>query len=331
MPMLTTLALGWAMLAPQSAPDMLEARLRAHVRFLSHDLLEGRDSPSPGLTLAAEYIAGEFAKVGVRPGVEESFFQSFEHTRRRGTVTGQVHNVIGVIPGRDPVLKNEFVFVTAHYDHLGKREGEGDQTFNGANDNGSGTAGVIEVGRLLAAEPPKRTIVLMTFWGEEQGLLGARAYTRTPVFPLAKTVAMVNLEQIGRTDDNEGPRVGEFNLTGFDFSDLPQRIKEAVEPTGVKVTKHPRFSDSYFGASDNAAFASLGVPAHTISVAYAFPEYHKPGDEWSKLDYSNMSKLVAAIAKGVRSVADDSRTIRWRESERTKRYLEAWQKLTGGE
>lgn len=330
MPLLTSFALGWAMLAPQSTPDLLDVRLRAHVRFLSHDLLEGRDSPSPGLTLAAEYIAGEFEKAGIAPGLAEGYFQTSEHTRRRGSVTGQVHNVIGIIPGRDPVLKNEYVLVTAHYDHLGKREGEGDQNFNGANDNASGTAGVIEVGRLLMTEPPKRTVVLIAFWGEEQGLLGARAYTRAPGFPLAKTVAMVNLEQIGRTDDNEGPRVGEFNITGFDFSDLPARLKEAIEPTGVKVAKHALNSDRYFGASDNAAFATLGVPAHTISVAYAFPDYHKPSDEWQKLDYGNMAKLVAGIAKGVRSVADDSRPIRWRGSERTKRYIEAWEKLQSG-
>lgn len=328
MTMLTSLAL--TLVLAQAPADRLDDRLRAHVRFLSHDLLEGRDSPSPGLDLAAEYIAGEFEKSGVGKAPNGSYFQTFDHTRRRGNVSGKVHNVIGVIPGSDPTLKNEYVFVTAHYDHLGKREGEGDQIFNGANDNCSGVAGVIEVGRSLAAKPAKRTVVLVLFWGEEQGLLGARAYVGAPVFPLAKTVAVVNLEQIGRTDDNEGPRVGEFNFTGFDYSDLPDRIKAAVEPTGIKVTKHPRFSDPYFNASDNAAFAAAGVPAHTISVAYSFPDYHKAGDEWSKLDYPNFTKMVSAITVGVRSVADDSRPIRWRETERTQRYLDAWKKLQGG-
>lgn len=330
MPLLTSIALGFVLSAQTAPVDPLEARLRAHVRFLSHDLLEGRDSPSLGLDIAAEYIAGEFEKSGIAPGVKDSYLQLFDHTRRRGNVTGKVANVIGIIPGTDATLKNEYVLVTAHYDHLGKREGEGDQIFNGANDNASGTAGVMEVGRLLAMKPTKRTVVLMTFWGEEQGLQGARAYVGSPVFPLAKTIGMVNLEQIGRTDDNEGPRVSEFNFTGFDYSDLPERFKKVIEPTGVKVTKHPRLSDPYFNASDNAAFAGAGIPAHTISVAYAFPDYHKAGDHWDKLDYVNFAKLVNAISLGVRTIADDAQPVKWNETERTKRYVEAWKKLVSG-
>lgn len=329
MPLVTSLAL--ALSLSQTAPvSPLEVRLRAHVRFLASDKLEGRDSPSLGLDIAADYIAGEFEKSGIAPGVKDSYLQMFDHTRRRGNISGKVANVIGIIPGTDAKLKDEYIFVTAHYDHLGKREGEGDQIFNGANDNASGTAGVIEIGRLIAMKPTKRSVVLMTFWGEEQGLQGARAYIGAPVFPLAKTIAMVNLEQIGRTDDSEGPRVSEFNFTGFDYSDLPERFKKVIEPSGVKVTKHPRLSDPYFNASDNAAFAGAGIPAHTISVAYSFPDYHKVGDHWDKLDYANMAKLVDAMAKGVRAIADDAKPVKWNETDRTKRYVDAWKKLTGG-
>ena len=104
----------------------------------------------------------------------------------------------------------------------------------------------------------------MTFFGEEKGLLGSRYYGRHPVVPIKKTVADVNLEQVGRTDDSEGPRVGAAVMTGHGYSDVSDVFTAAGEAEGVKVYRHPRFSDSFFGRSDNQALADLGVPAHTI-------------------------------------------------------------------
>ncbi len=317
--------------APQSLDSVTPARLRAHVRFLASDLLEGRDSPSKGLDLAAEYISGEFDKLGLSPGNGESWFQEFDHTARRGNIAGKVRNVIGLLPGSDPKLKDEYVIVSAHYDHLGKREGDGDRLYNGANDDASGVSGVIETANALRAKPPKRSVIFMCFWGEEQGLLGSKAYTKTPLFPLKSTIAMVNLEQIGRTDDSEGPRVAEFNVTGFDFTDLAEVLRGAADKEKVKVTKHPRNSDAYFFASDNGAFAAVGVPAHTVSTVYSFADYHQPGDEWAKLDYTNMVKIVRSVARGVESVANRKDPIKWNESnQKVARYFEAWKKLQGG-
>lgn len=323
-----------ALAQPLLKPDLdavTPARIRSHVRFLANDLLKGRNSPSEGLDLAAEYIAGEFEKLGLKPGNGDSYFQITEHTSRRGNTAGKVRNVVAVVPGRDAKLKDEFILVTAHYDHLGVREGEGDRLYNGANDNASGTAGVIEVANALKAANCKRTIVFMCFWGEEQGLLGARHYAKEPIFPLVATIANVNLEQIGRTDDSEGPRVAEFNVTGFDFTDMPAVLLAAARGEGVQVTKHEKNSDPYFFASDNAALAQVGVPAHTISVAYSFPDYHQPGDEWQKLDYPNTVKIVRAISLGVMDLANRAERVKWNESHpRTAKFVEAWKKLSGG-
>ncbi len=111
-----------------------------------------------------------------------------------------LRNVVGLLPGSDPLLRDQYVLLTAHYDHLGKGP---KGIFNGANDNGSGTVSVIEIANALAAlsPHPKRSILFMTFFGEEEGLLGSYYYAHTPLFPLAKTVADINLEQMGRTDD----------------------------------------------------------------------------------------------------------------------------------
>lgn len=327
--MLAALAL---LLAPPKGLDAITGpTVLAHIKFLSSDLLEGRGTPSRGLDIASEYIAAQFALAGLQPGNgKDGYFQITDFENTRAKASGKVRNVIGILPGSDPALKDTYVLVTAHYDHLGKREGEGDQIFNGANDDGSGTAGVIELARAMAGLKPKRSIVFMCFWGEEMGLRGSRYYCQNPVLPLKQTVCDVNLEQIGRTDDTEGPRVSEFNLTGFDYTSLAAAFKKAGEPVGVKVTMHPRLSDPYFFASDNAAFAGAGVPANTISCAYAFPGYHRPEDEWPKIDADNEAKLLRAIGGGVWDIANDRNPPTWNAANpKTARYVEAWKKLMG--
>jgi hypothetical protein len=302
--------------------------LKGHLSFIASDLLEGRDTPSKGLDLAAEYIAAQFRRAGLRPVGDDGYFQT---TTVRG---GKVKNVIGVIDGVDPVLKNTYVLVTAHYDHLGVRENlTGDKIYNGANDDGSGTVSVIELASALATMPqkPKRTLVFMCFFGEEKGLLGSRYYGKNPVFPVAKTIACVNLEHVGRTDDSEGPRVGAASMTGYDYSDVGTIFATAGKAVGVKVEKHPRNSDAFFGRSDNQALADLGVPAHSLCTAYIFPDYHQVGDHWDKVDYENMAKINRMVALGLMVLADSSKEPRWNEKNpKASQYLEAWKKLKKG-
>ena len=193
----------------------------------------------------------------------------------------KVRNVVGLLRGSDPVLKDTYVLVTAHYDHVGNHgapAANGDQIYNGANDDGSGTVSVVELAAALATlkTHPKRSILFMTFFGEEKGLLGSRYYGRHPVVPIKNTVADVNLEQVGRTDDSEGPRLGAAVMTGHGYSEVSDVFTAAGEAEGVRVYRHPRFSDSYFGRSDNQALADLGVPAHTIVRRLHVPRLPRP-------------------------------------------------------
>lgn len=241
----------------------------------------------------------------------------------------KLRNVIGVLSGSDRVLRNTYVLVTAHYDHLGVNPNvEGpDKIYNGANDDGSGTVSVIEIAAALSKleQRPKRSIVFMTVFGEEKGLLGSRYYSRHPIFPVEKTMADVNLEQIGRTDDSEGPQVGTCAMTGFDFSNVGEIFKAAGDLVGIKVFKHPTKSDTYFGRSDNQALADLGVPAHTLSVAYDYPDYHRVGDHWDKIDYENMAKVDRMVALGLLMIANSAIEPKWDEANpKAARYLKAW-------
>ncbi|MCB8933091.1 MAG: M28 family peptidase [Fimbriimonadaceae bacterium] len=318
--------------ARQAVLDRVDANsLRGHLSFIASDLLEGRGTPSRGLDLAAEYIAAQFRRAGLEPGGDDGYFQTAEVSVRGSSEPGKARNVVGILRGTDPALKDTCVLVSAHYDHLGMRAtGEGDTIFNGANDDGSGTVSVIELAWALAKTHPKRSIVFVTYYGEERGLLGSRYFAQHPPFPLDKMVAMVNLEHVGRTDDTEGPRLKAVSMTGFDYSDLGQVFRAAGEKVGVEVQKHPVNSDAFFGRSDNQALADAGVPAHTLCTTFIFPDYHKVSDHWDKVDFENMAVVDRMVALGLMALADSTQVPHWSENPRAARYREAWKGLHGG-
>jgi hypothetical protein len=304
--------------------------LRGHLSFIASDALEGRNTPSRGLDIAAEYIAAQFRRAGLEPVGDDGYFQTTSLLPAGAATSVKVRNVIGLLRGSDAALKDSYVLVTAHYDHLGTKAGTGDTIFNGANDDGSGTVSVIELAAALASlkQRPKRSIVFMTFFGEEKGLLGSRYYGQHPIFPIDQTVADINLEQVGRTDSDEGPQLNNASMTGFDFSELGAIFKAAGERTGIRVYKHERNSDAFFGRSDNQALANQGVPAHTLCVAYVYPDYHGLGDHWDKINYQNMEKVNRAVAVGLLMIANNPRAPRWNEANpKAARYVQAWKSL----
>jgi Peptidase family M28 len=221
-----------------------------------------------------------------------------------------VHNVIGVLPGSDAQLGRQYILITAHYDHLGiSKQGT---LYPGANDDGSGTVSVIEIAKALSAlhPHPRRSIVFMTFFGEEEGGLGSLYYARHPVFALAQTVADLNLEQVGRTDSSTGPQMSNASLTGFDYSNITGTLERAGALTGIRVYRTPG-EEEYYLRSDNATFAEHGIPAHTIVVAFDYSDYHASGDIWQKIDYSNMAKVDRMVALAAVMLADDAAAPVW--------------------
>ena len=301
----------------------------------------GGQMPRTQLVASDQLSAPGAPTVALRGESASKFFADLPDGLTKATLTIHVpaaeknavklRNVIGLLPGSDPTLKGTYIIVTAHYDHLGMMPpGEGDRIYNGANDDGSGVVSVIELaGALASLHPrPKRSIVFMTVFGEEEGLYGSQYYGRHPVFPLGKTVADVNIEQVGRTDDNEGPQVASATFTGFTYSDLPELFSDAGKETGVRVYDRNSGKDPYFARSDNQALADDGIPSHTVAVALEFPDYHKPGDEWEKIDYANMALIDRMLGLGIISLANDPETPKWnKENPNTKKYIQAWQAL----
>ncbi len=287
---------------------------------------KGKEAPVPSLTIHGPAAIKFFDALSMGAGLATADVNVAAATTR----AVKLRNVAGVLRGSDPALKDTYVMLTAHYDHLGiKDTPSGKVIYNGANDDGSGTVSVIEIAAAMAAmkQRPKRSILFMHVFGEERGLLGSRYYGRNPLVPFAKTVADVNLEQMGRTDDDEGPQINRAGMTGFDFSDMGTIFAEAGKKTGIEVFKHKVNSDKYFAHSDNQALADKGVPAHTLSVAYGFPDYHGLGDKWHKIDYDNMAKVDRMVALGLWTLANDPKAPQWNVNNKLATpYIEAQKK-----
>jgi len=295
---------------------------------LSDDSLEGRDTGSRGSAAAARIIAASLRASGARPAGDSGYFQRVALARATVTVRGQTRqrlallpdlaardtvapegrlpfaavNVVGVLPGGDPRLRDEAIVVTAHYDHLGiGRPVNGDSIYNGADDDASGTTAVLAVARLLGRQrpAPRRTVVFLLVTGEERGLLGTRWYLDHPVVPLDHTAANLNIEMIARADSLAGGP-GKVWLTGFERSTLGPMLRAA----GIPILPDPRPEQHFFERSDNYAFARRGVVAHTLSTYDLHADYHQPSDEARLADPAHMAEVIAAAARAVRLLAD---------------------------
>lgn len=223
---------------------------------------------------------------------------------KKATVTTQSSNVIAYLPGTD--LKDQYLFVTAHYDHLGKR---GDSViYYGADDDGSGTVSVLQIAKAFAqakaaGKGPRRTMVFMTVSGEEKGLWGSDYYSSHPVFPLDKTTADLNIDMIGRSDSSRhvGDSTNYVYVVGDDklSSDL-RPISEGVNKKYAKLELDYKFNDPsdvnrIYYRSDHFNFAKRGVPIIFYYDGMLGADYHKPTDTPDKINYNLLAKRAQLV------------------------------------
>jgi hypothetical protein len=207
-----------------------------------------------------------------------------------------MRNVIGLLRGSDPELAKEAILFSAHLDHLGSKPIDGDGIYNGADDDASGVTAVLMLADAFSKMPqPKRTLLFMTFWGEESGLLGSKQFVETPAWPLDKILANVNIEMIGRPE--AGAR-GKIWMTGWQESNLGEVMNRASSPFGVEIFNHPKLSDMLYRSSDNWSFAQKGVIAHSFSAGSLHADYHQPDDEWDRLEIPHMTRVIQGLFAG---------------------------------
>ena len=303
---------------PLAAGEPDSARTRALLEVLADDSMEGRNAASRGYARAARFVAEEMERSGLAPAGDSGYFQRVAAMRNPqgrlillpsfsawDTIPAAQRvsdvNVVGMIPGSDPELRDETVVVGAHLDHVGIRpNASGDSIYNGADDDASGVVTVLEAGRVMAAGPkPRRTVIFIAFTGEEGGPSGSRWYIEHPVRPIAQTVAQLQVEMVARPDSLAGG-VGKAWLTGYERSTMGEMLAAA----GIPIVADPRPAQSFFMRSDNIRFARAGIPAHTLSTFGMHTDYHQPGDETSKADFAHMATVIGAAARAVRLLAD---------------------------
>ena len=303
--MIAILLVATALTFPQDTLTPAARRVLNDVRFLADDRQEGRGIGSAGLERAGAHIKEGFARAGLQTSFQDFTIPSDApavlHTKLGGSST---RNVIAVIPGTSPARRGQVVIVGAHYDHLGVG-GFGaldpDSTgriHNGADDNASGAAALLEIGRALAARKPARTIVLVAFSGEELGTLGSSYFVQhaTPQ-PIDSLYAMLNLDMVGRLRNRRLSALGAATAR-----ELPALL-DSLNTDGRPARFDLRASGDGWGPSDHAVFFATRRPVlHFFTDLH--DDYHRSTDDWEKLNVSGIAEIAHFVADLAWSLAN---------------------------
>jgi aminopeptidase YwaD len=289
-----------------SAPDA--ARVRADIVYLASDALEGRGTGTPGNDSAAAFVARRYAALRLRP-LSSGYLQPFQArsamlAHAGGLAAAQTQNVVAQLPGSDPALRGQTIVVGAHIDHLGRSiagaldPNAGDAIRNGADDNASGTAAVLELARLLSARPPRRSVLFVNFSGEELGLLGSQYFVEHSPVPLDSIVAMLNFDMVGRM---RGDSLIVYGVASA--GELPSLLDSANSGVGL----HVRGIGDGFGPSDHSSFFARNIPVlHFFTNLH--DDYHRATDDADKINAAGEARVIALAERVVREI--DGRTDR---------------------
>jgi Zn-dependent M28 family amino/carboxypeptidase len=264
--------------------------------------MEGRQVGSPGGARARAYILSRFGEIGLAPAVGASFEHPFHFTRNGATLTGV--NLLGVVPGTGG--SNRALVVMAHYDHVGVINGE---IHNGADDNASGVAALLQIATSLKQQAPLHDVVFAVVDAEEGGLRGARTMVSDPAFKpvLDRTVMAVNFDMLSRSGKNELYAAGAYH-----FPWLKPRLEAVAGAAGVRLllghdTPEPK-ADDWTMQSDHAAFHAAKVPWVYFGVE-DHPDYHKPTDDFAAVPQDFFRRSAATVEMGVRMLDRDLEAI----------------------
>ena len=277
-----------------NAQTTLKERLEQHVYTLASDSLRGRQAGTEYARKAADYIVRQFEEIGIEPYFENSYLQIFRK--------GKFQNIIGIIRGNDEVLKDEYIVVGAHYDHIGA---SGKTINNGADDNASGTAALIELGRELKRYQSrlKRSVMLIAFDAEESGLVGSSYFVFRSEEPIENIKLMIALDMIGwYKASGKLKYIGSGTIKNGDGLILnPQLVLSGLNVVAEK------FETRYFaiGATDTQPFALKRIPTLWAFTGFKSP-YHTPKDEAHLIDYEGMTLITEHLTNLTESIACDT-------------------------
>ena len=275
-------------------------QVEAHMNYLASDELKGRDSGSKGIELAAQYIEKHFEKYNIPP-----YYDTYRDTL--SNFKKPAYNIVGIVEGNDPILKDEFIVIGAHYDHIGTIKPEnGDYIANGANDNASGTTAVLELARYFGKNRSnKRSLIFALFSAEEKGLLGSKHMAKNMKEADLNLYVMLNFEMLGVPLRS---KKYELYITGYEKSNLAEISNKYAQdnligflPTAEKY--------GLFQRSDNYDFyKEFGIPSHTYCTFdfTNFDFYHKVNDEVSEMDFEHMARVINKMIPMVEGISNSA-------------------------
>lgn len=296
------LGLFQTVLQAQSREDLV----RKHITYFASDALEGRAPGTKGEKLAQEYIVQTFTSYGLKPAGSNKFYQPFDYTERSHAhhaegkgIERKGSNVIGYLDNN----AQKTIIIGAHYDHLGNEDGRGSslasdpngQIHNGADDNASGVAGLLELARIYSQNQVKEKVnfLFMAYSAEEAGLIGSKYYTQNPVKPLNQVLCMINMDMIGRLRDSSKSLIIGGVGTSPIWIPLVKKLNSEFEL---------KFDTAGMGPSDHASFYLKDIPVlHFFSGTHS--DYHKPTDDIEKINFPGEVKILNYIRKVVDSCA----------------------------
>jgi hypothetical protein len=281
-------------------PEAVKAEdIKGWINYLASDEMRGRANGSPEMETASLWLSERFKEFGLKPLLANGkYIQNYTFTSRQRTVNER--NVIGIIEGVDPDLKDQYIFLTAHFDHVGVRKGNSiDSIYNGADDNAAGTCTLLGIAKTIKESGlrPGRTIVFAAFSGEESGMRGSRYFIANPPVLLKNIYADLNFEMTGHSEYLGKKR---YYMTGCRISNLDNLIGDYNRNTEWVLIDTIKISDNLFYASDNISFSKIstadavtsGIPSGTFATTAIADYIHSPRDEGSLFDYDNMAGLV---------------------------------------
>lgn len=272
--------------------------LKTHLYIVASDEMEGRETGSEGQKKAGKYMIEQYTKNGISfPKAATDFYQkvpaSFLNARRNQNLPDS-ENIWAFIEGSEK--PEEIIVISAHYDHVGVEKGK---IHNGADDDGSGTVALLEIAQAFqmakkAGHGPKRSILFLHVTGEEHGLLGSRYYSENPLFPLANTVADINIDMIGRRDKNHSNSNYVYVIGANRLSSELDAICTTANATYTQLELDYTFNDPkdpnrFYERSDHYNFAKFGIPS-VFFFNGVHADYHKPTDTPDKIEYDALAK-----------------------------------------
>ena len=268
-------------------------RLENHLYYLASDSLHGRKAGSEDGVKARAYILDQWKEIGIEPFFAEGFEMPFS---RNGL---NMANLVGIIPGNDPALKDEYILLGAHFDHIGYKNGE---ICNGADDNASGSSALIEIARMLKENQKqlKRSVIIAAFDGEEQGLWGSDELARKMKSDgsINKVKCMMSIDMVGWYAKN-----GKLEVLGTGTMIGGRRILQ--DNTGGLILKIEEFESGIFTATDTRSFAmNHKVPTLHVFTGLKSP-YHKPADDPELIDYEGLDSITCFLARVTQEMASD--------------------------